>query len=96
MDKKDLKKLSELLLFDLDAKVLKQLSDDYDNLEAKIKEMHSIDVTGILPMQRIDESEHTFMRDDVEGDVIEKEKLLSNSEETHNGYISIRKVVGND
>lgn len=96
MNKKDLKKLSELLLFNLDEKVIEILEQEYKTLDRKILEMHSIDVNGVEPMRRIDESEHTFLREDVEGDVLETSKLLSNSEETFGNYISISKVVKND
>lgn len=96
MNKEELKKQAAKLHLDTHDEILNAIEKEGDELLAQINALKSIDISGVTPMTRVDETPVSLFREDVPGKAFEKEKLLENAPLDKAGYIVISKVVGND
>lgn len=96
MIKSELLKQVKKIHLNTSEEVLKKLEVESEVLLKKIDHLKSIDVNGIEPMSRIDETPISFLREDVEGEVFPRKFILENAPETVDNYVAIKKVVSND
>lgn len=96
MNKAELKKQAAKLHLDTHDEILNAIEKEGDQLLAQINAMKSIDVSGVKPMLRVDETPITLFREDIPGETFDKDKLLKNAPESKAGYIVLAKVVKND
>ena len=76
--------------------VLEAIDKEGEELLSQINALKQIDIEGVKPMTRVDETPISFMREDIPGETFAKEKLLANAPETKDGFIVLKKVVSND
>lgn len=96
MNKEEIKKVATSLLFDVTDEVLKDFEEFFEQHLKDLKALEKIDTTGVKPMSFIDETPKTFMRDDVPGESLEKEKLLNNATNKNGDFIILSKVVDSE
>lgn len=96
MNKEEIKKIASSLLFDVTEEVLKDFEEFFEQHLQDLKAFEKIDTTGVKPMSFIDETPKTFMRDDVPGKSLEKEKLLNNATNKNDDFVILSKVVDSE
>lgn len=75
--------------------VLEQLEKEFESIIFSLEQVKNIDVSGVEPMVRIDESFTTFLREDIvkSEENISKVNLLKNSVDSTKDFIKIERVV---
>ena len=81
------------LKLELNKKLEDELKTEYDEQIKRIEAMQKIDTLDIEPMVFIDESETTFMREDISGPVLDVKVIIDNSPTSQGDFISVKKVV---
>lgn len=96
MNKDQLKLQASKLHLDTQQEVLEAIDKEGESLLSQINALKQIDIEGVKPMTRVDETPISFMREDIPGETFDKEKLLANAPEVKDGFIVLKKVVSND
>ena len=91
--KNNLEKISNTLKLNNTKELNESLIREFEKQNKKIKAMQMIDTAGIEPMVRIDDTETSFLREDIIGDVLHKKTILENSFSSKEGFVIIKKVV---
>ena len=86
------KLLSEKLLFEVDKEVVKEINEKWENLDKQIEKMALYPTENILPMERVDQTPTSFLREDeFINEVFAKDKLLKNAPNKNEDFIIIKK-----
>ncbi|MBR3226927.1 MAG: aspartyl/glutamyl-tRNA amidotransferase subunit C [Erysipelotrichaceae bacterium] len=89
----DIRKLADGLLFKLNDREVKAISEEFEKLDKMLGLFDVIDTEGTEEMICPTEEETVYLRDDVPCGVLNKEEVLANAAETESGMIVIPKVV---
>lgn len=93
---KEIDAVSKKIMLDVDNDFSNKLSSDWKVIKQSLESLKKFDTTGIEPMIYISEAPKTELRDDVVGEVMDHNDVISNSSSTAGEYISLMKVVKND
>lgn len=86
-------KLANDLKFDLSDNEINELKKDFIEVEKQVELFEKIDTAGIEPMVYPFEEATTFLREDVEEDVLSQEDALKNVKDVRMGHVHVPKVV---
>ncbi len=92
MTKEKFISMTNKILINIDEKVLNSLQDEFYFIEKNMEKIKNINIDGVEPMARISPP-ITFLRDDVVGPSLEKEKLLSNASKHNADYVIMKRVL---
>jgi aspartyl-tRNA(Asn)/glutamyl-tRNA(Gln) amidotransferase subunit C len=92
MTKEKFISMTDKILIKIDEKVLDSLQDEFYFIENNMNKIKNINVDGIEPMARISPPTN-FLREDIEGPSLPKEKLLSNAFEHNDNYVIMKRVL---
>ncbi len=92
MTKEKLISMTNKILINIDKKVLDSLQDEFYCIQRNMDKIKNIDVTGVEPMARISPP-ITFLREDVVGPSLSKEKLLENSFSHNEDYVIMKRIL---
>ncbi|MBD3898925.1 aspartyl/glutamyl-tRNA amidotransferase subunit C [Mycoplasma hominis] len=97
MEKEEIKKLANDLLFEPSEKVIKLTNNLLNSIEKGLKDLEEFDLQDIKPMSHINESPICFkqLRSD-EPDksfYLNKQDLLNNASEHDENYVIMKKVI---
>lgn len=93
MNKNELGTVADNLKLKLSEEFVLKLATEYDEQLKKIKALQTIDTTNVEPMVFVDETETLFMREDVAGQTLSVETIISNAPVSQGNFVSIKKVV---
>lgn len=96
MDKQKLKMITNSLKFNAMDKVANQIISWEKELEELIELLNSIDTEKVVPMSWVDPTPISYLREDIPGECLSRDKLLSNSPESEDGFIVIPNNRGDD
>lgn len=86
-------KLANDLKFDLSDDEINELKKDFIEVENQVELFEKIDTTGVEPMVYPFEEATTFLREDIEEDVLSQEDALKNVKDVRMGHVHVPKVV---
>ena len=86
-------KLANYLKFDLSDEEINELKKDFIEVEKQVELFEKIDTTGVEPMVYPFEEATTFLREDIEEDVLSQEDALKNVKDVRMGHVHVPKVV---
>ena len=86
-------KLANDLKFDLSDDEINELKKDFIEVEKQVELFEKIDTTGEEPMVYPFEEATTFLREDIEEDVLSQEDALKNVKDVRMGHVHVPKVV---
>lgn len=86
-------KLANDLKFDLSDDEINELKKDFIEVEKQVELFEIIDTTGVEPMVYPFEEATTFLREDIEEDVLSQEDALKNVKDVRMGHVHVPKVV---
>ncbi|CAM9102454.1 Asp-tRNA(Asn)/Glu-tRNA(Gln) amidotransferase subunit GatC [Mycoplasma marinum] len=93
MTKETLKEIVKSLKLKPEEGVLNNLEKDFEEIKSSFEHLKTINIEGVEPMYRIDETPTTFLREDVPSEGFTREQVLHNAP-THDGtYITMKRVV---
>lgn len=88
-----LRKLASDLKFSLSDEEVEALKKDFEAVEKQVELFETIDTEGVEPMVYPFETPTTFLREDVEDEVLSQEEALQNAPEVRMGHVHVPKVV---
>lgn len=88
-----LRKLANDLKFSLSDEEVEDLKKDFVAVEKQMELFETIDTEGVEPMVYPFEAPTTFLREDVEDEVLSQEEALQNAPEVRMGHVHVPKVV---
>jgi len=91
--KNNLKETAKKLMLSTNEKVLQKLQEDFETIELKISKLKNINTNGIEPLTHPNENSIILFREDVIGETLDKEVIVSNAPTSEGGYVTIEKVV---
>ena len=86
-------KLANDLKFDLSDDEINELKKDFIEVEKQVELFEKIDTMGVEPMVYPFEEATTFLREDIEEDVLSQEDALKNVKDVRMGHVHVPKVV---
>ncbi len=86
-------KLANDLKFDLSDEEIEELKKDFVAVEEQVSLFEKVDTQGIEPMVYPFEAPTSFLREDVECEVLSQEDVLKNVKDARMGHIHVPKVV---
>ena len=86
-------KLANDLKFDLSDDEINELKKDFIEVEKQVELFEKIDTTGVEPMVYPFEEATTFLREDIEEDVLSQEDALKNVKDVRMGHVHGPEVV---
>ena len=86
-------KLANDLKFDLSDDEINELKKDFIEVEKQVELFEKIDTKGVEPMVYPFEEATTFLREDIEEDVLSQEDALKNVKDVRMGHVHVPKVV---
>ena len=86
-------KLANDLKFDLSDEEIEELKKDFVAVEKQVSLFEKVDTEGVEPMVYPFEAPTTFLREDVESDVLTQEEALANVKDARMGHVHVPKVV---
>ena len=89
----NLKKLGNQLMFDIKDDELVLLEKDFKIFLDQIQLLNTIDTTNVEPMIYPLDDITTFLRNDEDTHMLDRELILDNAKRKENGYFVIPKVV---
>ena len=89
----NLKKLGNQLMFDIKDDELVLLEKDFKIFLDQIQLLNTIDTTNVEPMIYPLDDITTFLRNDEDTHILDRELILDNAKRKENGYFVIPKVV---
>ncbi len=92
MTKEKLISMTNKILINIDEKVLSSLQDEFYCIQKNMDKIKDINVDGIEPMVRI-APPITFLREDIVGPSLKKEKLLANSFKHNDDYVIMKRIL---
>ena len=92
-DRAYFKKLAHQLMFDLSDEEADSIVEEFSSLEKQMSLLEAIDTEGVEEMIYPFEDETTFLRDDVESNVITQEEAVANVTKKIEGHFVLPKVV---
>lgn len=93
MNKDDLNKLAASLMFEISEDETNIIDKEFQLFLNQIKQINKIDTTDVKPLDYPFEQAIGELREDVAGEVLSVEDVLSNASETKNQMVVIPKVV---
>ncbi|MGL6125132.1 MAG: Asp-tRNA(Asn)/Glu-tRNA(Gln) amidotransferase subunit GatC [Metamycoplasmataceae bacterium] len=84
--------MTKKIFIDIDENVLNSLQNEFYFIQENMEKIKNINIEGIEPMARIS-SPISFLREDIEGPALEKEKLLSNAIEHNDDYVIMKRIL---
>ncbi len=84
--------MTKKILINIDENVLNSLQNEFYYIEENMNKIKDIDIEGVEPMARISQP-ITFLREDIEGPTLPKEKLLSNSHTHNDDYVIMKRIL---
>ncbi len=96
MDKEKVRQVAKSIMFNIDDSVLDELTEFFIKHLEELENLKSVNTDAVLPMTRIDNAPISFLREDIDGDSLAKDKLLANAGQTHLGYVAISKKDTHD
>ncbi len=92
MTKKEFISMTNKILINIDDNVLNLLESEFYFIQANMNKIKKINVDNIEPMARISKP-ITFLREDIIGESLEKEKLLSNASNHNSDYVVMKRIL---
>ena len=93
--KEILKKCANNLMFELTDEECSFLQEDFENLFKQMEQLSQIDgIDDVEPMVFPFEVTTDFLREDIEGEPLSIDEVLSNAKDVKEGQIKLPKVVG--
>lgn len=92
MTKEKFISMTNKILIDIDEKVLKALEDEFYFIQKNMDKIKNINIDDVEPMVRISKP-ITFLREDVEGPSLDKNKLLSNASKHNDDYVIMKRIL---
>ncbi len=87
------RKLASDLQFSLSDHEIEELKKDFEAVEAQVALFEQVDTEGVEPMIWPFEQPTTFLREDVEADVLDQKDALANCADVRMGHVHVPKVV---
>ena len=84
----DIKKFETIAMLDLPDIERKQLEEAMESIEQNFKLLESIDTDGVEPLVTV-LGLHSVLREDVAIKTLEREEIMSNAPEQHDGYFMV-------
>lgn len=92
IDKNIIFKLEKLSLIELTDGEREHMRQDLNNILAMIEKMAEVDTDGVEPLTHMNTEAQTF-RDDIINNELEKEKAISLSKATKDGFFIVPKII---
>ncbi|MGL5617474.1 MAG: Asp-tRNA(Asn)/Glu-tRNA(Gln) amidotransferase subunit GatC [Metamycoplasmataceae bacterium] len=92
MDKEKFILMTKKILIDIDENVLNSLQEEFYFIQENMDSIKNINIDGVEPMARISKP-ITFLREDIEGPSLDKDKLLSNSANHNDDYVIMKRIL---
>lgn len=92
MTKEKFISMANKILISIDDEVLKLIELEFNFIQENMNKIKEINVDNIEPMSRISPP-ITFLREDIVGPSLEKEKLLSNSFKHNEDYVIMKRIL---
>lgn len=93
MNKEAINKLAKSLMLKLSEDELKLAEVEFDVFFSQVEQLNKIDTKDILPLNYPFEKPIENLREDVVGEVLSVENVLSNTEHKRDNMVKIPKVV---
>ncbi|MGL5733047.1 MAG: Asp-tRNA(Asn)/Glu-tRNA(Gln) amidotransferase subunit GatC [Metamycoplasmataceae bacterium] len=84
--------MTNKILINIDENVLNSLQEEFYFIQENMDRIENINIDGVEPMARISKP-ITFLREDIEGPSLEKEKLLSNAADHDEDYVIMKRIL---
>lgn len=92
MTKEKFISMTKKILIDIDEEVLNSLENEFYFIQESMDRIANINIDGVEPMARISKS-ITFLREDIEGPSLCKDKLLSNAPKSNDDYVIMKRIL---
>ena len=93
MEKEEIKKLANNLMFSVSDKEAGDIADEFDLLEKMLSFFEEIDTDGVEEMIYPFESETSFFREDEVTNVLSQKDALSNAAKVISGHVVVPRVL---
>lgn len=87
------RKLAQDLKFDLSEAEIENLKKDFVEVQRQIELFDTVDTEGVEPMVYPFEAPTSYLREDVEAEVLTQKEALANVKEVRMGHVHVPKVV---
>lgn len=84
--------MTKKILIDIDENVLNSLQNEFYFIQESMDKIKNINIDGVEPMARISKP-ISFLREDIEGPSLPKEKLLSNAAKHDDDYVIMKRIL---
>ncbi|MGL5205567.1 MAG: Asp-tRNA(Asn)/Glu-tRNA(Gln) amidotransferase subunit GatC [Metamycoplasmataceae bacterium] len=84
--------MTNKILINIDENVLNSLQEEFYFIQESMDKIKNINIEGIEPMARISKP-ITFLREDIVGPSLDKQKLLSNAADHNEDYVIMKRIL---
>ncbi|MGL5204896.1 MAG: Asp-tRNA(Asn)/Glu-tRNA(Gln) amidotransferase subunit GatC [Metamycoplasmataceae bacterium] len=92
MDREKFILMTNKILINIDENVLNSLEEEFYFIQENMNRIKNINIDNVEPMARISKP-ITFLREDIEGPSLDKEKLLSNATDHNEDYVIMKRIL---
>ena len=93
MEKEEIKKLANNLMFDVNDEEISRIQQDFISINKMLEMLDEINTDGVEEMVYPLNTITTYLRDDEPSKVISQEEAISNAHKVKQGHIVVPKVV---